>query len=97
LMTQPPIEALPVKDVHPGQTEWSTLYLGAGRKDKINKMDIVGLLLKKGGLQKEQLGLVEVLDHSSYAAIKTVKLESTLLLIQQEKIKNRKIKIEESR
>jgi len=97
LMAQPPIEALPVKDVHPGQTEWSTLYLGAGRKDKINKMDIVGLLLKKGGLQKEQLGLVEVLDHSSYAAIKTVKLESTLSLIQQEKIKNRKIKIEESR
>lgn len=97
LMAQPPIEALPIKDVHPGQTEWSTLYLGAGRKDKINKMDIVGLLLKKGGLQKEQLGLVEVLDHSSYAAIKTVKLESTLLLIQQEKIKNRKIKIEESR
>ena len=97
LMAQPPIEALPVKDVHPGQTEWSTLYFGAGRKDKINKMDIVGLLLKKGGLQKEQLGLVEVLDHSSYAAIKTVKLESTLSLIQQEKIKNRKIKIEESR
>lgn len=97
LMSQPPVEELPAEDIHPGQTDWSTLYLGAGRKDKINKMDIVGLLLKKGGLQKEQLGLIEVLDHSSYAAIKTTKLENTLSLIQNEKIKNRKIKIEESR
>jgi len=97
LMAQPPIEVLPEHDTHPGQTDWSTVYLGAGRKDKINKMDIVGLLLKKGGLQKEQLGLIEVLDHSSYAAVKTSKLEGTLAQIQHEKIKNKKIKIEESR
>lgn len=97
LKAQPLIEELPPENVHPGQSEWATVYLGAGRKDKINKMDIVGLLLKKGDLQKEELGLIEVLDYSSYAAVKRTKLENTLSLIKNEKIKNKKIKIEESR
>lgn len=97
LKSQPPIEELPTENIHPGQSEWATLYLGAGRKDKINKMDIVGLLLKKGDLQKDELGLIEVLDYSSYAAVKRSKLENTLDLIKNEKIKNKRIKIEESR
>ena len=73
------------------------MYIAGGKKDKINKMDIVGLLLKKGGLAKEELGLIEVLDHSSYAAVKRERIEQTIQLIGTEKIKNKKIKIEISR
>ena len=76
---------------------WSTLYIGAGKKDKINKMDIVGMLLQKGKLQKEELGLIEVLDHTSYAAVKRDKIDSVIRLIKDEKIKNRKIKMEVSK
>ena len=59
--------------------EWKTLYIGAGKKDKINKADIVGMILQKGGLQKEELGKIEVLDHSSYVAIKRDKIEKTIV------------------
>lgn len=91
------VELLPEKDVIPQNTPWATLYIGAGRKDKINKIDIVGLLLKKGKLNKEELGLIEVQDYSSYAAVSREKIEKTIRLIKNEKIKNKKVKIEISR
>ncbi|MES2515035.1 MAG: DEAD/DEAH box helicase [Bacteroidota bacterium] len=89
-------ETLPKKLILPAPCEWRTLYIGAGKKDKINKMDIVGMLLQKGKLHKDELGKIEVLDHSAYAAVKTDKIVKTLQLIKEEKIKGRKIKMEVS-
>jgi superfamily II DNA/RNA helicase len=96
LQQSPEIESLPEKQVLPKPTPWATLYIAAGKKDKINKVDIVGLLLQKGELAKEDLGLIEVLDHSSYAAVKRNLIERTVQLIKNEKIKNKKVKIEVS-
>ncbi|MGB4775862.1 MAG: DEAD/DEAH box helicase [Daejeonella sp.] len=91
------VEELPERNILPKPTAWATLYLAAGKKDKINKVDIVGLLLKKGELEKDELGLIEVLDHSSYAAVKRTKIDRVVQLIKNEKIKTKKIKIEVSR
>lgn len=97
LDTIPEEEVLPAKTVKPSLSAWATVYIAAGKKDKINKVDIVGLLLKKGELAKEDLGLIEVLDHSSYAAVKRHLIERTVALVKNEKIKGRKIKIDVSR
>ena len=91
------IEVLPEKDIVPENTSWATLYLGAGRKDKINKIDIVGLLMKKGKLEKDELGLIEVQDYASYAGVSRNKIANIVKLLKNEKIKNKKIKIEISR
>ena len=91
------IEVLPEKDIVPENTSWATLYLGAGRKDKINKIDIVGLLMKKGKLEKDELGLIEVQDYASYAGVSRKKIANIVKLLKNEKIKNKKIKIEISR
>jgi ATP-independent RNA helicase DbpA len=93
----PEIEQLPEKLTLPKPAQWATLYIAAGKKDKINKVDIVGLLLQKGELAKEDLGLIEVLDHSSYAAVKRNRIERVIQMIKNEKIKNKKVKIEISR
>ena len=93
----PEMEDLTAEPVLPQLSPWVTLYIAAGKKDKVNKVDIVGLLLKKGELAKEDLGLIEVLDNSSYAAVKRNRVERTVALIKGEKIKNKKIKIEISR
>lgn len=89
----PEPESLEGKYALPENAPWSTLYIAAGKKDKINKMDIVGMLLQKGKLQKEELGLIEVLDKSAYAAVKRDKIEHVLKLVREEKIKGRKIKM----
>jgi len=97
LKKTPEIEVLPEKNVLPKPTPWETLYIAAGKKDKINKVDIVGLLLKKGELDKDDVGLIEVLDHTSYAAVKSNKIAALVNRIKAEKIKNKKVKIEVSR
>lgn len=93
----PEPENLPSKDVLPQNTPWVTLYIAAGKKDKINKIDIVGLLLKKGELNKEDLGRIEVSDYAAYAAIKRSRVNAVLAKIKDEKLKNKKVKIEISR
>jgi ATP-independent RNA helicase DbpA len=94
LTVVPQEETLPTKLHLPTASEWKTLYISAGKKDKVNKMDIVGMLLQKGGLKKEELGKIEVLDHSAYAAVKSDKIVKTLQLIKEERIKNKKVKTE---
>jgi superfamily II DNA/RNA helicase len=93
----PEMEDLSAEPVLPKLSPWATVYIAAGKKDKINKVDIVGLLLKKGELTRDELGLIEVLDNSSYAAVKRDLIERTVQLVRGEKIKNKKIKIEISR
>jgi superfamily II DNA/RNA helicase len=90
----PEEEKLPSKMVMPEPPLWKTLYISAGKKDKVNKIDIVGMLLQKGGLSKEELGKIEVLDHAAYVAIKSSKIAKTLQLIREERIKNKKVKME---
>jgi superfamily II DNA/RNA helicase len=93
----PEVEDLSGDIVIPQPSQWTTLYLAAGKKDKVNKVDIVGLLLKKGELDKEHLGLIEVLDFSSYAAVKRKHAERVVALVKNEKIKGKKVKIEVSK
>ncbi len=90
-------EKLSEKNLIPENTSWCTLYIGSGKKDKINKMDIVGMLLQKGKLNKDDLGLIEVLDFTSYAAISRKKIDLVLSLVKNEKIKNKKVKMEISK
>jgi superfamily II DNA/RNA helicase len=78
----------------PQDSVWQTLYISAGKKDKVNKIDIVGFLLKKGGLEKEDVGLIEVKDQASYVAVKRAKVLKTMKALSNEKIKNKKVKIE---
>ena len=71
-----------------------TLYFGKGKKDKINKVDIVGFLSKKAGLKRDEIGRVDVKDHCAYAAVVRSKCKQTLKLVQNEKIKGIKVLIE---
>ncbi|MFC3199376.1 DEAD/DEAH box helicase [Parapedobacter deserti] len=93
----PEKEDLPENPTLPPPVDWITLYIAAGKKEKVNKVDIVGLLLQKGGLAKDDLGLIEVLDHSAYAAVKRDKIEAVVRRVKNEKIKGKRVKIEVSR
>jgi ATP-independent RNA helicase DbpA len=85
---------LPETDVLPEKPKWTTLFIGAGKKDKVNKIDIVGFLSKKGELKKEDIGLIDVKDYFSFVAVRKTKASHALHLVKNEKIKNKKVKIE---
>ena len=84
---------LPATAILPEKPHWSTLFIAAGKKDKVNKIDIVGFLANKGQLKKEDIGLIEVKDFFSFAAVKKIKVSNTLQLIKEQKIKNKKVKM----
>jgi superfamily II DNA/RNA helicase len=73
---------------------FTCLYISAGKKDKISKGDIVGLLTKKGGLQGDDIGLITTLDFSSYVSVKRDLVNKVLSNLKNEKLKNTKVKIE---
>lgn len=85
---------LPEETVLPEKPKWTTLFIGAGKKDKVNKVDIVGFLSNKGELKKEDIGLIEVKDFFSFVAIRKTKASNTLQSIKEQKIKNKKVKID---
>ena len=84
---------LPAVITLPEKPQWSTLFFAAGKKDKVNKIDIVGFLTNKGLLKKEDIGLIEVKDFFSFVALRKSKVSYTLQLIKDQKIKNKKVKI----
>jgi len=78
----------------PEKPKWTTLFIAAGKKDKVNKIDIVGFFTNKGLLKKEDIGLIDVKDFSSFVAIRKNKVTDVLQRIKDERIKNKKVKIE---
>jgi len=85
---------LPERIELPEKPKWSTLFIAAGKKDKVNKIDIVGFLSNKGQLKKDDIGLIDVKDFFSFVAIRKLKVGEAMELIKNEKIKNKKVKIE---
>lgn len=77
----------------PEKPKWSTLFIAAGKKDKVNKIDIVGFLSNIGRLKKDDIGLIEVKDFFSFVAVRKLKVGEVMELIKNEKIKNKKVKI----
>ena len=94
LPTVEKIQELPT-EVKPTAPIWTTLYIGRGKKEKLSKVDIVGLLCKKGGLRSEEIGRIDVKEHKSYVAVVRKKVRSLLNNIKGEKIKGMKTLIEE--
>jgi superfamily II DNA/RNA helicase len=81
----------------PKPPEFQTIYVSGGKKNKLNKIDIVGFFSQKGKLEKGDLGLIEVKDFISFAAVKSKKVKEFLSNIRDEKMKGKKFKIEVAR
>ncbi|QIP14403.1 DEAD/DEAH box helicase [Spirosoma aureum] len=90
-------EKQPGEPTLPRPPDFATLYISGGKKNKLNKIDIVGFFSQKGHLDKGDLGLIEVKDFISFAAVKQEKVQALLALISQEKMKGKKYKIEVAR
>ena len=98
------LESLQVDDYNvPENTEkpkapkWITLYIGKGKKDKLSKSDILGFLCQTGGLDKQEVGRIDVQEHQSFAAVSRQRHRELLQRIEGHKIKGMKTLIQVSR
>lgn len=91
------IGELPVVKVDKTQNKrsfhWSTLFISGGRKDKISKGDIAGLLFKQGKVIQGDLGLIELKVDCAFVAIKASIVNSVLSRVNNVKLKKKKIRV----
>lgn len=64
-----------------------TLYFSAGKKEKLSKGDVLGFLVKEVGLQPSQIGIINVYDHYTLAAISVDDPKNVLTKARRAKIK----------
>jgi superfamily II DNA/RNA helicase len=88
---------LPNELILPEVPEWTTLYISKGKKDKVNKIDIVGFLHQIGGLSKEEIGKIDLKDRMAYVAVKQNIFNQLLNKIKDKKIKNKVVKFRKAR
>ena len=84
----------------PIRSENATIYINAGKKEKISRGDIVGFLIHKGGLTADKIGKIVLDDHSSLVAIPREALaplqpggEGLLQRLAPQKIKNTRVRL----
>jgi superfamily II DNA/RNA helicase len=90
-------ESLNIEDLQkatlPPPIQWKTLYITGGRRDKISKGDVAGLLIKQGQIQKEQLGLIEVKQNCTYVGVHAEIAEILIEKTNNSKLKKKKVRI----
>ena len=77
----------------PERPEWESLHIGLGKKDKVNKVDIAGFLYKQGGLEKDEVGQIDMFDFTAIAAVKRSKIDVLIRELKDERLKKKKIKL----
>ena len=71
--------------------EWSTVMISGGRRDKISKGDVAGFCIKQGGVDPDNLGLIELQQNDSFVAVKTKMVNQLIEKIDRTKLKTKKI------
>ncbi len=72
---------------------WATLFISGGRKDKISKGDIAGLFMKKGNLEKDQLGIIELKQDCVFVAVEASVADRLVEQFNNTRIKKKKVRI----
>ena len=79
--------ALPKRNTLPSAPQWTALYVGKGKRDKISRGDLAGFFMKKGGLRPDEVGTILVFPDYSYVAVKLNRMREVLKKVAGEKIK----------
>ena len=70
-----------------------TLYINAGRKEKISRGDVAGYVMKQGGLAREEVGRIAVEDHYAMVAVPADRGEELARVLSGRKIKGVRVKV----
>ncbi len=91
------VPAAETEEIRPGisipPTSWTTIYIKGGRKDKISKGDIAGLFFKQGGLEKGELGVIELKQDCAYVAVTSAKADHIISTLNNSRLKKKKVRI----
>ncbi|HZJ80398.1 MAG TPA: DEAD/DEAH box helicase [Dysgonamonadaceae bacterium] len=81
------------KATHTASTQWKTLYTTGGRRDKISKGDVAGLFIKQGKVKKEQVGVIEIKQDSTYVGVDAKIALKLIEKTNNSRLKTKKVRI----
>lgn len=88
------IEELRLRSAKPPQaSDWQTVFVSGGRKDKISKGDIAGLCFKQGKCGKNDVGIIELKNDCAFVAIKADKVKRLIKEVNNTKLKTKKVRV----
>ena len=71
----------------------ATLYINAGKKEKISKGDVAGYVMQKGGLSREQVGRIAIDDHYVLVAVPAAEAEAVVAALRPHKLKGQRVRV----
>jgi len=74
-------------------SEWVTLFISGGRKDKISKGDIAGLFFKQGHLNSKELGVIELKRDCAFVAVPKLKANLVVQKTNNTRLKKKKVRV----
>lgn len=75
------------------RSKFMTLYISAGKREKVSRGDILGFLVKECGIDVSAIGKINVYDHYSLVAVKEGDVPNVLNRAEGKKLKGEKRKI----
>ncbi len=73
--------------------EMKTICIAAGKKQKLRKTDILGALVKDVGIESNDVGRIDLLDHSSYVGISASSVGFVLTALKSKMIKGKRRRV----
>ena len=73
------------------------IYIGAGKKNKLRAGDIVGAICELKGISGDDIGIITILDNTSYVEILNNKGKQVLKELQRTTIKGKRYKVEKAK
>ena len=80
----------PVASAKPLSSDWQTLQISGGKKDKLRPGDIVGALTRDGVLSAADIGPIKLQPAWSFVAVRRTLVKHALALLNADKIKGKR-------
>jgi superfamily II DNA/RNA helicase len=75
------------------KSNWETIFISGGRKDKISKGDIAGIFMKQGNLTKDELGIIEIKQDCAFVAVAATKASQIVNQFDNTRMKKKKVRV----
>lgn len=72
---------------------WATLFISGGKKDKVSKGDVAGLLMKQGELASFEVGMIETKLECTFVAVRREKAHQAILKTNNTRLKKKKVRV----
>jgi ATP-independent RNA helicase DbpA len=85
----------PGPEAGPLASGWATLWLGAGRRDKLRPGDVLGALTGDCGLDGADVGKFEILDRWAFVAVSSRVVGAALRGLAKHGVKGKRVRVEQ--